>query len=117
LGGFIVDIDRIKLTKHVGEAIGIDLLSLKSFELKVEKKAVGGLSIRLHLFDDTSSDVAKKLAAEFATRYEPAKPQPPVATPQPQAVPINPLPRPTPPVVQPPVVQPQAQRPETPPSP
>ena len=71
-----MDIDRVKLTKDIGEAIGIDLLSLRSFDLKVEKKPIGGLSIKLHLFDDTAPDVAKKLADAFAARYAPEKPAP-----------------------------------------
>jgi hypothetical protein len=83
LGGLIVDIDRVKLTKHIGEAIGVDLLSLRSFELKVEKKPIGGLSIKLHLFDDTAPDVAKRLADAFAARYSPEKAQPPAPPPLP----------------------------------
>jgi len=78
-----MDIDRIKLTKHIGDAIGVDLLSLKSFELKVEKKPIGGLAIKLHLFDDTAPDVAKKLSDAFAARYLPETPPATAPTPPP----------------------------------
>ena len=86
-----MDLDRQKLIKTVGDALGVDLLKLRAFELTLGKRPGGQLSLKLHLFDETP-DLTKRIAEDLTSRYAlPAAPMvPPSAAmgPTPPAAPV-----------------------------
>lgn len=87
-----MELDREKLIKTVGDAIGVDLFGIRAFKLEFEKKPNGGLSVKVNLWDENQNR-AKQAADGLVERYSlPVAPPPTVPTPPKPA--FGPLPAP-----------------------